>query len=146
MSWGWKIVVVYSLFVIMTLSMVFFFMRQKVDLVADDYYKQEIEYQDKIDKISNARSLREPISFTFSSQEREIQLKFPKAHIDQGIAGEVRLYRPSDSDEDKGFDIKPNTNGEQVIAVGSLKKGMWRVKISWTSAGKGYYDEKVITL
>ncbi|MCK5210529.1 MAG: FixH family protein, partial [Cyclobacteriaceae bacterium] len=38
MNWGWKIVVLYSAFVIMTLSMVFFFMRQKVDLVADDYY------------------------------------------------------------------------------------------------------------
>ena len=36
MNWAWKIVVVYSAFVVMTLSMAFFFMRQKVDLVADD--------------------------------------------------------------------------------------------------------------
>ena len=146
MNWGWKIVVVYSLFVLMTLSMVFYFARQKVDLVADDYYKQEIEYQDQMDKISNARSLREPISFTFSTLDRKIQLKFPGAHIERGIVGEIRLYRPSDSAEDKNFDIRPNSKGEQVIAVGGLKKGLWRVKISWSSAGMAYYDEKVITL
>ncbi|MCG8309429.1 MAG: FixH family protein [Cytophagales bacterium] len=146
MSWGWKIVVLYTAFVVMTLTMVFYFMRQKVDLVADDYYKQEIEYQSQINKITNARSLREPIGFTFSPKDRNIQLKFPESHITQGIQGEVYLYRPSDADQDKNFDIHPDENGKQVIALGSLRKGMWRVKIYWISAGREYYDEKIITL
>ena len=146
MNWGWKIVILYSLFVIMTLTMVFFFMRQRVDLVADDYYKQEIEYQDQIDKITNARSLKEPIGFQYSKENRTIQLDFPKSHVSNGINGIVSLYRPSDSDEDRQFKIKPDEKGIQIIAVGSLKKGLWRAKIAWKSGGIEFYDEKVITL
>ena len=146
MSWGWKIVVIYSVFVIMTLTMVFYFMRQKVDLVAEDYYKQEIEYQDQIDKIANAKSLQQPVGFKYFNHNRSIQLTFPLVHVDKGINGQVHLYRPSDADEDKSFVIKPGSDGIQTIAIGSLKRGLWRVKISWNSAGKDYYYEKTLTL
>ena len=78
MNWGWKIVVVYSGFVVMTLGMVFYFMGHKVDLVAKDYYKQEIEYQDQIDKITNAKSLDEPIGFEYTAAEKKIKLQLKK--------------------------------------------------------------------
>ena len=146
MNWGWKIVVVYSAFVVMTLGMVFYFMGHKVDLVADDYYKQEIEYQDQIDKISNAKSLIEPIRFKYTASQRTVLLSFPIEHLEKGLKGNIHFYRPSDSSLDKEFDIKTNESGEQTIAIGSLKKGLWKVKISWTAADKAYYDEKVITL
>ena len=73
MSWGWKIVVLYGLFVMMTLSMVFYFMGHDVDLVAKDYYRQEIEYQDQIDKIENARSLKEPIDLEYLMEQSIIK-------------------------------------------------------------------------
>lgn len=146
MNWGWKIVVVYSAFVVMTLGMVFYFMGHKVDLVADDYYKQEIEYQDQIDKITNAKTLKEPIEFEYSSAERKVKLNFPPEHLNQGLEGSIHFYRPSDSSMDKQFKINPSNEGEQVIAIGSLSKGLWKIKISWTAASKAYYDEKTITL
>lgn len=138
--------VVYSAFVVMTLGMVFYFMGHKVDLVADDYYKQEIEYQDQIDKISNAQALKEPIEFEYSSALRTVKLLFPSSHLQQGLKGNIHLYRPSDSSLDKKFEINPNETGEQVIAIGSLQKGLWKVKISWSADGRAYYDEKVITI
>ena len=146
MNWGWKIVILYSSFVIMTLAMVFYFMGQKVDLVAEDYYKQEIEYQEQIDKITNTKALKEPIIFKYSAEERSIVLNFPASHIVQGIEGKIHLYRPSNSEEDKEYNIQPEDTGVQTIAVGSLSKGLWKVKISWSSAGLEFYDEKVITL
>jgi len=146
MSWGWKIVIVYSLFVAMTLGMVFYFIGDKVDLVAEDYYKQEIEYQDQIDKISNAKSLKQSIGFEFSSAQRTVTINFPEDQLQGGLEGSVQFYRPSDSSLDKKFEINPNEAGEQIIAIASLHKGLWKVKISWTASGKDYYDEKVITL
>ena len=146
MNWGWKIVVLYSTFVIMTLSMVIFFMSQKVDLVADDYYKQEIQYQDQIDKISNAKSLKEPIGYVYSNQPRIVKLSFPSAHVQQGLAGKVYFYRPANSNEDKEFDLRINDSGEQIISISSLSRGLWKIKISWNSGGKEFYDEKVVTL
>ena len=146
MNWGWKIVVVYSAFVVMTLGMVFYFMGHKVDLVATDYYKQEIEYQDQIDKIANAKSLKEPLGFEFSPARRTVKINFPSEHLVSGLNGKIHFYRPSDSSLDKEFDINPTESGEQVISIGSLNKGLWKVKISWMAADISYYDEKVITL
>lgn len=146
MSWGWKIVVLYSLFVIMTLFMVIFFMRQKVDLVADDYYKQEIEYQGQIDKITNAKLLKEPVGFEYLAESRIVKFNFPQDHSKEGVKGNIYFYRPSNADEDKKFDIQTESTGEQKIAVGSLSRGLWKLKISWTSGGKDFYDEKVVTL
>ena len=146
MNWGWKIVMVYSAFVIMTLAMVFYFMSQKVDLVAEDYYKQEIAYQDQIDKMENTKALKEPIGFAYSVSNRLITLDFPESHVTQGIEGIIHLYRPANSEEDKEFIIQPEDSGLQTIAVGSLSKGLWRIKISWSSAGSEFYDEKTVTL
>ena len=146
MNWGWKIVVVYSAFVVMTLSMAFFFMRQKVDLVADDYYKQEIEYQGQMDKISNAKSLKNPVFISYSMENKAITLNFPVEHIEKDLKGKIHFYRPSNADEDKAFEIHPMDSGEQVISVSSLSKGLWKIKISWTVGSESYFDEKVVTL
>jgi hypothetical protein len=145
-SWGWKIVVVYSLFVIMTLSMVFYFMGQEVDLVSEDYYKQEIEYQDQMDKIANAKLLKQAVEFEYSAASRMVKINFPADHIEKGLKGNIHFYRPSNAAEDKNFQIVTGNEGEQQIGVGSLSKGFWKVKISWTCAGKDYYDERVVTL
>lgn len=146
MSWGWKIVLLYSAFVIMTLSMVVYFMGQKVDLVAVDYYKQEIEYQNQIDKISNAKALKEPIGYEYVMKNRTIKLSFPQTHLNQDLKGKISFYRPANADEDRAFDIRPGASGEQIISVSALNKGLWKIKIYWSMGGKEFFDEKVVTL
>lgn len=146
MNWGWKIVVLYSAFVVMTLSMVVYFMGQKVDLVADDYYKQEIEYQGQIDKISNTKSLIEQLGYEFSSEHRTIKLTFPELHTEDGIKGKIHFYRPSDADVDKKIDVRVNQSGEQVVSIASLDRGLWKIRIAWSSGGMEYFDEKIVTL
>lgn len=146
MSWGWKIVVMYTLFVVMTLSMVFYFMRQDVDLVAQDYYRQEIEYQDQIDKIENAKSLKEPVDLEYLTNQNLIKLQFPSSHLQEGIDGTIQLYRPSNAKEDKLVKVKPMADGQQLINVKDLSVGLWKVKISWSAGGMEYYDEHAVTL
>ena len=145
MNWGWKIVFLYSAFIIMTLSMVFYFMSQDVELVADDYYKQEIEYQDQIDKISNTKALNKPIGYEYSSRQHTVKLSFPEVYLHNTLNGKIHFYRPSNSSEDKIFDLKVNDSCEQVISIASLSRGLWKIKINWNSGGKEFYDEKVVT-
>ncbi len=125
--------------------MVFYFMGQDVDLVADDYYKQEIEYQDQIDKISNARALNEPIGYEYSSSQHTVKLIFPDTYLQHDLKGKIHFYRPSNSSEDKIFDLRVNDSGEQLISTSSLSRGLWKIKINWNSGGKEFYDEKVVT-
>ena len=62
-NWGYKIVLVYSVFVAGILYLVVQSSRQQMDLVTDDYYAQEIRYQEKIDQSKRASALSEPIRY-----------------------------------------------------------------------------------
>jgi hypothetical protein len=146
MNWGWKIVVLYSGFVVMTLGMVFYFMGHKVDLVADDYYKQEIAYQDQINKMSNNQALLEPLGIELDRQTLSAIIRFPMEHTSAGVRGSVQLYRPANSDEDKTFDILPDSTGVQSVSLTGFSKGLWKIRVMWNSEGKDYYSEKVVTL
>ncbi len=146
MSWGWKITILYVGFVIMTLAMVFYFMGQKVDLVTEEYYKEEIKYQDQIDRITNAKALNDPVKVEYSLHEKKVKISFPKSHTGQTIKGNIHFYSPSDSEEDRDFPVKVMDEGIQTIYVGSLRKGLWRIKIRWHAGDKEYYHEQLITL
>ncbi len=82
----------------------------------------------------------------YVAESRIVRFNFPKEHTDNGLKGNIHFYRPSNAAEDKKIDIKTESTGVQIIGVGSLNKGLWKVKISWVSGGKEFYDEKVITL
>ena len=146
MNWGHKIALLYISFVVMTLAFVFYFMGQKVDLVTDDYYKEEIQYQDQIDRVKNATSLKDPIDVSYSPAEKKVNISFPKSQAGDVIKGNIFFYRPSNSAEDRKFAIHPEDTGVQSIYVGSFHNGLWKIKILWSTGGKEYYYEKMITL
>ncbi len=146
MNWGWKIFIVYSLFVLMTLGMTFYFMGQEVHLVSEDYYKQEIAYQDQIDRISNTRALSEDLKIDIQRDIAVISIQFPGELVGTPLDGEILLYRPSDARLDHTYPIRINDSGVQEISSSDLVKGLWRLKIIWSASGKDYYDEKVIVL
>ena len=58
--------------------------------------------------------------------------------------GKLVLYSPADISEDKTFKIERTDSPFQVFSVGSLKKGNYKVKMTWTTNGKEYYYEKSI--
>jgi len=146
MNWGWKIFVLYSGFVVMTLGMVFYFMGHKVDLVADDYYRQEIAYHDQIDKMSNSQAMLQPLGIELDRQTLSAIIRFPLDHVSSGLKGSIQLYRPANSDEDKTYDILIDSTGVQSVSLTGFSKGLWKVKVMWNSGGNDYYSEKVVTL
>ena len=57
MNWGLRIIILYLSFVALIVTLVSLCMGRKVELVSKDYYKQELEYQGKIDAIKNEGAL-----------------------------------------------------------------------------------------
>lgn len=141
MNWGWKIAILYSLFAVATLSTAIYYMGQKVDLVAEDYYKQEMEYQGQIDRMSNAQAMPEPLDIVYSSAKKEVQLNFPLDQL-KDLNGTIHFYRPSDAGEDISFDLEPSASGKQAIPVGNMQHGYWKVKVSWQTGKASYFHEK----
>lgn len=146
MNWGVKIFILYTGFVVLTLSMVFFAMNQEISLVEEDYYKQEIAYQDQIDKITNARRLKMPLRMEYDSLKRQFVVTFPREQMQAGVQGEVVFFRPSDAQLDRTFTILPDATGAQLFVLEDFKRGRWRVKVRWESNGVDYFEEELIDI
>ena len=146
MNWGWKIFILYTGFVIMTLIVVIYTMTQKVELVTDDYYKEEIAYQKQIDRIKNAKRLKDPLTVEYLPSKAIIVFTFPDEHVKVGLDGSILFYRPSDTSEDRKVIIKPDDHGIQMLNVRKLPTGYWRVKVLWSSGGTEYYINKELVL
>ncbi|MFC2125363.1 FixH family protein [Bacteroidota bacterium] len=141
MSWGWKILLVFTGFVLFILFLVFKSVQQDFYLVAEDYYKQEIEYQKVIDGMKNARSLGNKFDVNYDIRAQILHLNFPEDHAGN-IAGEIYFFRPSNSKLDLRVSIRADQQGKMEIKTGSLKRGLWKLKILWTYKSNSYYFEK----
>lgn len=144
MSWGSWIVVAIVLFVAATFVMVYISMNQRVDLVTDDYYEKELQFQQHIDIVKNTNALEGKVSFDFSSSMMNIT--FPKAGDPKQYSGMIVVFRPSDKSMDIVRDVSVDSAYSQHISTADLMKGMWRVKISWSVGGQNYYTEQPVII
>ena len=141
MNWGWSIVLAFCLFGAFIIGLVFRSFQETVDLVSEDYYQQELGYQQQIEKIANNQALIAPL--TFSQQSQQLVVQFP-AEPAAEVQGKIQLFRPSDARRDQTMTIALNTKRQQVIATEKLKKGYYKIKIDWTSGETAYYTEETI--
>ena len=141
-SWGYKITILYVGFVALIVCMVTMAMHQKVDLVSKDYYEQELKFQDKINKTNRANALKEPL--TWEIKQSELKLKFPQQFNGQKINGSIYFFRPSDASLDKTITIPTDTATVKNIPTQQLKKGLYKMQISWDVNSQEYYNEGII--
>ncbi len=146
MSWGWKIFILYTGFVLLTLAVVAYTMTQKVELVTDEYYKEEIAYQKQIERMKNARNMEEPVKVDYQPEQALLIFTFPRTHAGSDLDGTVWFYRPSDTSQDRKIHIELDDKGRQVLNVNQLAAGYWQVKVLWSSGGKEYYIQKELIL
>lgn len=144
MNWGLRITIVYLGFVALIVSMVVISSSNKSELVAKDYYAQELNYQQRINAIANEKSLAE--SIMFENNQRDITLFYPNTEQKQDFSGELLFFRPSDSSKDMKLKLKFDDKGKLMVNKSDLSKGIYKVCISWHNNGKDYYKEEVINL
>lgn len=144
MSWGVKITLLYSGFVLLIVTMVSMSMSQKVDLVSKDYYEQELQFQDKINQMDRTKALSEQLSWQVKNGE--LVLDFPDQFKGQKTFGKIFFFRPSDSALDKRFAIQADTMDLKSISMRSLKKGLYKMQINWEVENIQYYNEGFIQI
>ncbi len=138
-NWGTGIVIAMLLFMIFILSFVYKTIaidKYEHHLVSEDYYKDELYYQEEIDKLNNASKLSENITLSNSSQGVTIQ--FPNNMDFNKIKGTIHFQRRSNYKLDFDKEIKLNDHFV-IIPDSSLVSGKWIVKIDWQ-----YNDEKYL--
>ena len=131
LNWGTSIVIAIMLFMTFILSFVyktFFNDKYEHHLVSEDYYKEELYYQEEIDKINNANRLTQNI--TLSNSEEGIIINFPENLNYKNISGTISFLRRSNHqlDFEKKIEL---TSHSTIIEDEFLVSGKWEIKIDW---------------
>jgi hypothetical protein len=142
-NWGWGIAILFSCFVVFMTSLVFRSFQQNCDLVHEDYYSEELKYQDQINKQIKTDELQKGLVFEISNEE--LIIKFPEEFANKSTSGEVFFFRPSDKNKDLKVPLKLN-QGEQHFPIHIFSKGLYKIKIDWQSEGVKFYDEESIII
>lgn len=143
MSWGYRVTIITCCFVCFMTCMVIAAFRQNFDLVTEDYYGKELQFQSQIDKQLNHEQLKE--SIVLEQNNESVNVIFPSEFAKKIITGEVLLFRPSDASKD--IKLKLATNGEAVrISKKELFTGLYKVQVDYKVSGKLYYFEKEIMI
>ncbi|HNA94125.1 MAG TPA: FixH family protein [Saprospiraceae bacterium] len=140
MSWGYRIMIVYIVFIAMILGMVFVASKQTNEMQDENYYSKELVYQSVIDGKNNLNALAD--SVTLSNQPGSVKIKLPLAASANITEGSVYFLCPSDEKKDLKDKLNVDANGEQSISRDKLKDGFYTIQISWKSNGKAYYSEQ----
>jgi nitrogen fixation protein FixH len=142
MNWGTKIAILYLAFVALILTLVFTCFGEKSELESKDYFAKEIQFQKQIDATENANALATPIQHKVSG--KTVTITIPNELLGNNFKGLVEFIRPADASLDKSIALSPNSSGEQIISNSAFVKGVYKMKISFTSGAKSYFKENVI--
>jgi hypothetical protein len=140
MNWGYKILIVILLFIIGMGTMVSIAMRQKNEMIDEQYYVKELKHQGQIDAENNLNRIAEKLMIkdTLGS----LILKIPEAALPNITEGTVVFLRPSDKRMDLNLPLQTDVSGYQFFNKSNFVKGQYKVRISWKSEQKAYYYEQ----
>ncbi len=140
-NWGTKIATFYITFVAFIIFMVYSSFSENYDLVTEDYYAQEIKYQQTIDSRNRANEMSQNLQVAIDGNQ--LLVLFPKEG--DKIKGTLMAFRPSD--EKKDFREQLNVkHGKHVIPLNRFSRGKYRLKIEWTFDELRFYNEQIIVI
>lgn len=141
-TWAHGIIIALVCFILFICFMVFSieFSKNSFDLVTDEYYEEEINYQQEIDATKNAAKLKEKPEINMDSTG--ILITFPKEFNLTNTKGRFLLFRANS----KELDIKKNfldLSPQNTILIPNkiLIKGRYTLKLYWTKDKINYQME-----
>lgn len=144
MNWGTGIAALYIVFVVGMIGLVMGTMQHRVELVTPDYYAKELVFQEQIDKVNRTSTLKENAKIRFVNNT--IHIHFPEAFASGSLGGEINLFCPSNSDNDKIIPVNVSDTNEQIIELDGIPSGKYILKLDWEGAGQTYYAEQILHL
>jgi len=137
-NWGTAMVIAMIAFILFILTFVY---RSAVmdeyqhELVSEDYYGDELHYQEEIDKINNASKL--DVDLTMVRTADGLTFRFPEDMEPEKISGTISLQRPSN----KSLDLKMSielTDSDFLNPDQNLASGKYVVVVDWKHENSEY--------
>ena len=137
LNWGHGLMIALGCFILFILSLIFIFPmgKQNAEMISNNYYEEELEYQDIIDAKNNAAKLEK--TPTYKATSEGILITFPETiKVDENIANFV-LFRT----EDSNLDVKKEVTLQHnlfLIPAKVISKGSYTLKLKWKENKKPY--------
>ena len=144
MNWGNKLLLVFAAFGSMMSFMVYRCMKEPVNLVSKEYYRDEIAYQEVIDSREKTNALSSRVKLL--ENNTSIAIILPAEMKEKKVTGNILLYCPADARYDREFVLHTDSAASQSVSKKSLAPGRYLVKISWKADSTNYYSEKPLTI
>ena len=144
MNWGTGVVIAMISFIAFILTFVYRSVvvdKYQHELVSEDYYKDELLYQEEIDKMTKARELE--VDLSIKRTPDGLVLTFPTEFEAKDISGTIRLQRPSNKKLDYELAIELVEN-ELLIPDEHLVSGKYQVIVDWKYDSSEYLFKDVI--
>ena len=141
-NWGYKILFVYLAFVAGIVFLAIKASTQKFDLVQQDYYADELKYQNVIDAKEHAKLAGGDLSTTVVNGHLIIQL--PISFNSAVAKGTAHLYYAADETKDlsKKFTVSNACIDMELL---TKMKGKYTLKLEVEKEGVNfYYEEKIM--
>lgn len=135
-TWGNAIFLVMTAFILLMTSFMIRAASNQEELVAENYYEQEVKYQQQIDKLNNTGSLSDDVLMEIVGTE--LVITFPAEVKGMALSGELYLQRPSDSRADARIPVHVDADGRMAVPVDQRLKGAYNALLEW-KAGENEY-------
>lgn len=144
--WPFAIVATFVVFITGTVGLVILSAKDPNDLVAADYYEQEIQYQARLDQLERTAPFATNIAAVYDPAHERLTLSIPPQHAAAGASGRIQLYRPNHSRADQSFPIAITPEGIQHLPATDLTSGLWKVRLHWTVADQEYFADRQVVV
>lgn len=144
LNWGTGIAITLMLFAGLMSFMVYKATQQDFDLVSEDYYAEEIEFQEVIDQKVNASKLRDKASLELTNEG--IYLILPADLMERLKDISVHMYYEQEADQDFQFTEEKTMANRFEVPFRQLYKGKWIAKVKVRCEGVDYYFDPQIRL
>ncbi|QCX53232.1 FixH family protein [Elizabethkingia sp. JS20170427COW] len=141
-TWGHGVVAALACFIGFILFLIFIYSRgyQNAEMVSDNYYEEEINFQKVIDAKNAAQKLKEKPVYT--QDKRGITIQFPKEFNNQNSKFKFYLYRTDDANLDIRKEVSLDQDNSIFIpaSAGIFKPGSYTLKLNWERGDKEKYQ------
>ncbi|MBK9192893.1 MAG: FixH family protein [Crocinitomicaceae bacterium] len=142
MNWGKSITIFMVLFMGFILSMVYYAFTKNADLVEENYYENELNYdQHKINR-ENYTGLTDQASIQTVPDGVQIYVPATETPVKNGS---IYFYRPDEKKLDRNYELSLDEKNLQLLPYSDFKEGYYDVRIEWSDAQKSYLFENNIS-
>jgi hypothetical protein len=113
------------------------------ELVAQDYYAQELRYQQRIEQLERTMALGRT---TVEARKGELVITLPTTVHQRAVSGELYLMRTNNARLDHRATVQASAEGRVVVDTSTLPPGAYLMQFDWAVDGKDYFTEERVHL